>query len=324
MKKILFILSFLFLNICYAKNITHSTENYASRPIRIILPQPAGGSADINARAMSETLGKFLGQNIVIDNRAGGAGIIAGEIFSKAPPDGHTMLFASGSLITNQAINKNISFDIIRDFIPVTQVAKTFGYIVLINTHVGVTNIKELVALSKKTQVNYGSGGIGNALHLGTELINIRSGAKLFHIPYKGLAPIIPALMSNEIQLTLAPPLTVIQHIKSGKLIPIAYTGAKRWNNMPDVPTMAESGVSNCVYEPGGHGIFVPIKTPMNIVNQIHAGVVATIKTPKIIEHFSKGGYTPIGSTPMEFKQYLESELKYTTEIVQTIKIETN
>lgn len=318
MRKILLLILMLCFSVAHAKN------DYPNRPIRMILPQPAGGSADTNARAISETFGNFIGQNIVIDNRGAANGIIAGEIFLRAPPDGHTLMFASGSLITNQAINKNIPFDALRDFIPVSQVAKTFGYIVLVNPQVGVTNIKELIELSKKRQINYGSGGIGNALHLGVELINIRSGAKFVHIPYKGLAPIIPALMSNEVQLTLAPPLTVLQHIKTGKLIPLAYTGAKRWSNMPEIPTMLESGVPNCVFEPGGHGIFVPANTPLRIVNQIHVAVVHTIKNQKIIEQFSKGGYTAVGSTPTEFRRYLEDDLKRITEIVKVTKIETN
>ena len=299
-------------------------EAYPSRHIRMIIPQPAGGSADTNARAMSETLGKFLGQNIVIDNRGSANGIIAGEIFMRAPPDGHTLLFASGSLITNQVINKNTPFDALQDFIPITQVAKTFGYIVLVNPRLGVTTMKDLVELSKKRQINYGSGGIGNALHLGSELINIRSGSKMVHVPYRGLAPVIPALISNEIQVALAPPLTVLQHIKNGRLHPLAYTGAKRWSGLPEVPTMEEFGVQNCIFEPGGHGIFSPAKTPTHIINKIHSSVVATIKTPTIVEHLSKGGYTPVGNTPEEFRRYLKDEIKKITEIVRITKIEIN
>lgn len=319
-----------FLLLCFnfapllAQDNAQLKNSYANRPIRMILPQPAGGSADTNARAISETFGAFLGQNIVIDNRGAANGIIAGEIFMKSPADGHTILFASGSLITNQAINKNIPFDALRDFIPVTQVAKTFGYIVLVNPQTGVTTLKELIELSKRKQINYGSGGIGNALHLGVELINIRSGAKLFHVPYKGLSPIIPAIMNNEIQVTLAPPLTIMQHIRNGKLIPLAYTGAKRWEGLSEVPTMMEAGVKNCVYEPGGHGIFVPAGTPMNIVKQIHTAIVYTINAPKISEYLIRGGYTPIGSTPTEFRKYLENDFKRITEIVKIAKIEKN
>jgi tripartite-type tricarboxylate transporter receptor subunit TctC len=309
--------------VCFAA-VTASAQGYPTRPIRMIIPQPAGGTMDTNARALSEPMARELGQNIVIDNRSGANGIIAGEMLAKAPPDGHTLLFTSSSLIYNQVISKKVPFDALKDFIPITQMAQTFCYLVLVNPQTGVSTIKELVDLSRKRQVAYGSGGIGNSQHFLGELINIRSGAKLVHVPYKGLAPLLAAVMGNEVQVGLATPLTVIQHIKAGRLKPLAYTGDKRWPGMPELPTMAEAGVADCVFEPGGHGIYAPAKTPTAIVNRIHAAVVASLKTQKMLDHLATGGYVAIGSTPEEFRRYLEGDLKRIGEIARLAKIEAN
>jgi tripartite-type tricarboxylate transporter receptor subunit TctC len=309
------------LAICFAA-VTASAQNYPTRPIRMIIPQPAGGTMDTNARALSEPLARELGQNIVIDNRSGANGIIAGEMLAKAPPDGYTLLFTSSSLIYNQVINKKVPFDALRDFIPITQMAQTFGYLVLANPQTGATSIRELVELSKKRQVAYGSGGIGNSQHFLGELINIRAGAKLVHVPYKGLAPLIAATISNEVQVGFATPLTVIQHVKGGRLRALAYTGDKRWSGMPELPTMAEAGVADCVFEPGGHGIYAPAGTPVATVNRIHAAVVASLKTQKMLDHLATGGYVAIGSTPAEFRRYLEGDLKRIGEIARLAKIE--
>ena len=301
-----------------------SAQNFPNRPIRMIIPQPAGGTMDSNARALSDPLARELGQNIVIDNRSGANGIIAGEMLAKAPADGHTLLFTSSSLIYNQVINKKTPFNALVDFVPITQMAQTFGYLVLVNPQTGVSTIKELVELSKKRQVAFGSGGIGNSQHFLGELINIRSGAKLVHVPYKGLAPLLSAVMSNEIQVGLATPLTVIQHVKAGRLKPLAYTGDKRWPGMPELPTMADAGVANCVFEPGGHGIYAPAKTPTAVVNQIHAAVVQSLKSPKLLEYLSHGGYVTVGSTPADFRRYLEADLNRISDIARLAKIEAN
>ena len=307
---------------CLLASSTVWGQAYPNRPIRMIIPQPAGGTMDTNARALSEPLARELGQNIVIDNRSGANGIIAGEMLAKAPPDGYTLLFTSSSLIYNQVINKKIPFNALRDFVPITQMAQTFGYFVLVNPQISVANMRELVELSKKRQVAYGSGGIGNSQHFLGELINIRSGAKLVHVPYKGLAPLIAAVISNEVQVGLATPLTVNQHIKSGRLRALAYTGDKRYPPMPELPTMAEAGVPDCVFEPGGHGIYAPAATPMAIVNKIQGAVHAAVRTPKMLEHLSHGGYVPVGNTPAEFRRYLEADLKRIAEIARLAKIE--
>lgn len=308
--------------ICTVLAVAAWGQGYPNRPIRMIIPQPAGGTMDTNARALAEPLSRELGQNIVIDNRSGANGIIAGEMLAKAPPDGYTLLFTSGSLLYNGVINKKVPFDALRDFAPITQMAQTFGYLVLVNPQIGVASIRELVDLSKRRPVNFGSGGIGNSQHFLGELINIRAGAKLVHVPYKGLAPLISAVISNEIQVGFATPLTVIQHVRTNRLRALAYTGAKRWQDMPELPTMAEAGVPDCVFEPGGHGIYAPAATPPAIVSQIQVAIAKAVRTPKMLEHLSRGGYVPVGSTPAEFRRYLDADLKRIAEIARLAKIE--
>ena len=289
----------------------------------MMVPQPAGGTMDTNARALADPLSRELGQNIVVDNRSGANGIIAGETLAKAAPDGYTLLFTSSSLIYNQVINRKTPFDALRDFAPVTQMAQTFGYLVLANPQLPATTVKELVELSKKRQVAYGSGGIGNSQHFLGELINIRSGAKLVHVPYKGLAPLIAAVIGNEVQVGFATPLTVSGHVKSGRLRALAYTGEKRYPAMPELPTMAEAGVADCVFEPGGHGIYAPAKTPPAIVERIQQAVAQALKSPKMVEHLANGGYVAVGSTPAAFRRYIEADLKRIAEIARIARIET-
>jgi tripartite-type tricarboxylate transporter receptor subunit TctC len=173
----------------------------------------------------------------------------------------------------------------------------------------------ELIELTKTSRapVHYGSGGVGNSQHLLGELINVRSGAKLVHIPYKGFAPAIAALLGNEIQVAFASPTTVVQHIKAGRLRALATSGGKRWQGLPEVSTFSEAGVpgmAGLVYDPAWHGIFAPVATPAAMVLRIQTEVVKALTSQKMRETMDLGGHTPIGSTPDVFKQFLESYLK--------------
>ena len=222
-----------------------SAAGYPEKPIRMVVPQAAGGSMDTNGRALADILSREFGQNIVIDNRGGANGIIAGETVAHAVPDGYTFLYSSNSIINNQLVKAKPPFDVLRDFEPVTNVAKMPGYLVLVNAQVPVQTFKELIDLSKNSRepLRYGSGGIGNSQHLLGELINARTGTKFVHIPYKGL-PITP-LLANEIQVAFAAPTTVVQHIKAGRLRALAINTARRVPALPEVPTFDEAGVAD-------------------------------------------------------------------------------
>lgn len=297
-------------------------QSYPVRPIRTVVPQPAGGSMDSNARALGEQLARVFGQNIVIDNRGGANGIIAGEMVAKAAPDGYTVLYTSNSFINNQLVQAKPPFDILRDFAPITNVANLPGYLILVNAQVPARSMKELIDLSKSTHaMRFGSGGIGNSQHLLGELINARAGTQLMHVPYKGFAPMITALLGNEVQVAFGAPTTVIQHIKSGRLRVLAITSAKRWPGMPDVPTAGET-LPGFVYEAAWHGMFAPAATPKTIIVQLHAEVANAMRIPGVREHFENGGYVPLANTPDEFRRFLEAELKIVREYMRIANIE--
>jgi tripartite-type tricarboxylate transporter receptor subunit TctC len=287
-------------------------QNYPVRPIRMVVPQPAGGTMDTVMRALGEQLSRQMGQQFVIDNRGGANGLIAGELVAKSAPDGYTMIYTSNSLANNQLVMEKPPFDMLRDYAPVTLVVRSGGYNVVIHPQVPAQTFKELLELSRsgRAQIHYGSGGVGNSQHLLGELINKRAGAKFVHVPYKGLAPVITAVISNEIQLAFASALTVVQHIKGGRLRALATSGAKRWQGLPDVPTLSEAGMPGFVYDPAWHAMFAPAATPRVIVERMHAEVVKALTSPRMRETMELGGHTPIGSTPSEFRQFLEGYLK--------------
>jgi tripartite-type tricarboxylate transporter receptor subunit TctC len=299
-----------------------AADKYPSRPIRIIVPQPAGGTMDTNGRALAEHLSRAWGQSIVIDNRAGANGIIAAETVAKAAPDGYTLMYTSNSLINNELVQKKPTYHVLTDLAPITNVASLPGYLVLVNPQVPAKSMKELIEVAKSaTPVRFGSGGIGNSQHLLGELINARAGTKMIHVPYRGFAPMITAMLGNEVQVAFGAPTTVIQHIKSARARVLAITGAKRWSGMPDVPTVGET-IPGFAFEAAWHGMFAPGKTPPALVMRIRDDVVNAIKIPKMREFLEAGGYVPVGDTPAEYRKFLEADLKRIAEYMRIAKVE--
>ncbi len=287
-------------------------QSYPSRPIRMVVPQPPGGTMDTVMRALGEQLSRQLGQQFVIDNRGGANGVIAGEIVAKAPPDGYTMIYTSNSLANNQLVMEKPPFDVLRDFTPVTQVVKMQGYYVVINPQVPAKTMKDLIDLSKsgRMPIHFGSGGVGNSQHLLGELINKRAGTKFVHVPYKGFAPVITAVIGAEIQLAFASPLTVMPHIKAGRLRALATSGAKRWQVLPEVPTLSESGMPGFVYDPAWHAIFAPAGLPTAHAARLHDEVTRALTATKMRATMEAGGHLPIASAPAAFRRFLETYLR--------------
>ena len=297
-------------------------QPFPTRPIRVVVPQPAGGSMDANARALAIHLEPVFGQNLVIDNRGGANGIIAGELVARAAPDGHTLLYTSNSFINNQLAQKKLPFHVLEDFAPVTQVGALPGYLVLVNAQTPVKTLRELIDLSKAPGANikFGSGGIGNSQHLLGEFMNAKSGSKLVHVPYKGLAPLITGVLSNEIQVGFAAPTVVLQHLKSGRMKALGYSAAKRWVGMPDVPAMNEV-IPGFVYEAAWHGVFTAAAVQKPIVTRLQTEIAKAIQQPRMRDFLESGGYVPLGSTPEDFRKFLVNDLKTLAELFRLANI---
>ena len=300
-----------------------NAQDYPNRPIRVVVNFPAGGPVDTFARALTNQLMSDLGWTFVIDNRAGANGIIGAEIVAKSPPDGYTMLFAPSAMALNQVLNNKVPFDLLKDFIPISNVAWGDGYLIIVHPSVPAHSLKELIALAKKkdSKLSYGTAGTGNPMHLVGELFNQRAGTYLLNVPYKGIGPAVNGLLGGEIDVMFVAPTSVIAHIQAGKLRSLAYSGATRWPGLADVPTVMEAGVPNFEMRAGWHGWFAPAKTPDRIVAKLATEIAKAVRAPKLRQIFAAGGYEPIGSTPAEFYKLIDAELKRIAEIARVAKI---
>jgi tripartite-type tricarboxylate transporter receptor subunit TctC len=294
-------------------------DEFPARPIRMLIPQPPGGSMDANMRVLAEPIERDLGVRVVIDNRAGANGIIAGELLGRAPADGYTLLYTSNSFANNQVLLSRAPFDVLRDFTPLTLAATMPGYMVLVHPSVNANSLGDLVALSRRDgqAIHYGSGGIGNSQHLLGELINARTGARMVHVPYKGLAPMTTGLISNEIQVAFAAPTTVLPLLASNRLKALAYTGSRRWPGAPEVPTVAEAGVPGFSYEAAWHGVFAPASLPAPVAATLQRAFDRALRDDKVREFFQQGGYVPVGGSGAEFARYLGSYLRDMGELIR-------
>ncbi len=298
----------------------HAADAWPGRPIRLIVGLAPGGTQDLIARTASRQIGAQLGQNIVIDNRDGATGIIATDLVAKAVPDGYTLLHASSDFVINTLMHRNLPYDIFRDFAPVTMVVRGVGYLMLVHPSVAAGNVREFIALAKSpnSRLSFGSGGIGNNLHLAGELFNLRTGARLTHVPYKGGAPAVNALIAGEIQSLFVPPTpTVLQQLKGGRVRAIAFTGAGRWVLLPEVPTMIESGLADFVYSGAWHGWLAPARTPREIIARLQLETHKAMQEPKVREPLIAAGYDPVGNSSEEFRRAIKADYEKTAEVMR-------
>lgn len=293
----------------------------AAKPVRLLMPFPAGGTPDLLARTVANQVERQLGQNFVVDNRTGANGIIAYELAAHASPDGYTLVHATPSFALNTIVYRKLPYAI-RDFAPITNIAQGYGYLVLIHPSVQATNVKELIAASKKTKLSYGSPGVGNTLHLATELFNARGGLNMLHVPYKGVAPALAALLGGEIQVMIVQPPAGLEQAKTGKLRAIAFTGEKRWDEMPNLPTVSESGLPGFVAHFTWNAWYAPAGTPRAIVLRLQSEVAKAMAVPQVREFFLRSGWQPLGSTPEALDAYVKAELKRYAEAARVAKIQ--
>jgi len=294
---------------------------YPNRPIRLLNPFAPGGTVDINARVLAAEVAKQLSGNIVIDNRDGANGIVGTQIVVNAPPDGYTFLHTSTSIAINPSVYRKMPYDALKDLVPITFVALSAGYVVVAHPGFAARSMKDVIELAKNTAkpVAYSTAGIGNSTHLVTEMFNGAAGITMTHVPYKGVAPALNAVLAGEVQLMFIPPTSAVQHIQSGRARALAYTGKARWSVLPDVPTVAESGLPGFSKDAGWNLWAAPAKTPPAIVARLQKEANKALQLPHVREAFVKGGYDPLGNTPEEARAFLAAEIKLYSDIVKKI-----
>lgn len=287
------------------------TQAWPTQPLRFIVSQSAGGSIDIAARLIGQKLGDVLGKQVVIDNRAGANGMIAGEAVARAAPDGYTFLMTSPSTLTiNQHVYKKVPYDALRDFAPVTQTT-SIVFLLTVNAASPYRSVADLVkaAKAKPDAIRYASAGTGNQSHLAAEIFAGASGAQLLHVPYKGESPALTDLVGGQVDMIFGTMPALLPQVKNGKLRALAVGQAKRSDAVPDVPSMMEAGYPS-VEVTGWTGIVAPAGTPAPIISRLHDEVVKIIALPEVRESLSKAGAEPVGSTPAQFGEFIRSETR--------------
>ncbi len=282
--------------------------NYPNRPVRYVVGGTVGGGADSLARAIAQKLGELWGQQVIVDNRPGGGGIVASEIVAKSPPDGYNLLMAFTSHVTNPSLYPKLSYDAVKDFAPVTMIA-TIPNILVVHPTVAADSVPALVTLAKKKQLSFASTGSGASTHLAGVLFAHMSGAKLLHVPYKGAAPAITGVMSAETDMMFATMLSILPQVKSGRLRGLAVTGARRSAAAPDLPTISESGLAG--YEANAwFATYVVAGTPATLVQRLNSEIVKIMAAPEVRNRLTAQGAEVSTSTPDELGHYTRSEVQ--------------
>src|SRR3954463_9177454 len=278
-------------------------QAYPNRPIKIIVPFPAGGPTDGMARIISDRLGTVLGQSIVIENRGGGAGgSVGAKVVASADPDGYTILMTpGGSLVTGPAVHKNIGYDPFKVFTPVGKLIETPQYI-CVHPDLPVKSLAEVASYAKANpgKISWGSQGFGTGTHLLSELFKLETGTNIVHVPYRGTAPLLAAILAGEIQIATDPSTTVLPHIQSGKVRPIAVTMTERTSKLPNVPTTAEAGYPKLL-APFWLGVVAPTGTPPDIVDKLNSAFRETLNDPATRARLDMLGAEIKIGTPQEF-----------------------
>ena len=298
---------------------------YPSRPLRMIVTFAPGGSVDFTARMLAPKLTEAWGQQVVIDNRGGGGGIIGTELAAKAAPDGYTLLLGTSSgLVANPLLHAKLPYDAVRDFAPVSLLVVNTQLLV-VQSALPVRTVKELIAYAKANpgKLAYGSVGGGSPNHLALELFKAATGTDMIHVPYKGSGPAVTELLAGQVQLMFNPPAPLLPHVKTGKLRALAVGNANRSAAMPELPTVAESGVPGFESAPWT-GLFAPAQTPRAIVLKLSAQMAKILADPDLRERLLAQGSEARGTTPDALAQYMRDDTERTRKVIRAagIKLE--
>ena len=296
---------------------TSSGQAYPSKPIGIVVGFTPGGGVDINARLLAPKLTEDFGQQVIVENRPGAGTNIANELVARAAPDGYTLLINTAAVAINMSLYKKVGYDALRDFAPLSMFSMSPN-ILVVHASVPVRNVKELIALAKARpgQLNFSSAGAGTTQHLAGELFNLRAGTKMVHVPYRGSAPSLTALISGEVDLTYANIPAISAHVKAGRLRPLANLGPKRSDQLPEVPTMREAGIKG-VEVVVWYGLLAPAATPRDIVAKLADAIARAARSPDTRQRLLDLGAEPVGNTPEEFGKLLREEVARWAEVVK-------
>ena len=303
--------------------LAQAQDTYPTRPIRMIAPFTAGSTVDVMARVVQDQLSVRLGQNLVVDNRPGANGIIATEMVARSRPDGYTMLISTGSFTGNVIATKKLPYDTVRDFAQITQIARSYGLLLVVHPGVPAQSIKELVAYAKANprKLSYASSGVGNMTHLVGELLNVLGGVEINHVPYKGSAPALTDVMGRQVDMTFISTVSVMPFIKAGRVKPLALTGGDRSPVVPNVPTFKEIGYPDFEMT-GWYGLWFAAKTPPAIVNRVNAEIKRAVVSPEMKAKLDELGLIGVASTPAEFATFLQDDLALQKRIAKRAGIE--
>ena len=300
---------------------TAAAQTYPTRPVRIVVPQSAGGSTDLVARPLAHLLSGALGQNVIVENRPGAGSIVGTDVVAKAAPDGYTILAVAASFTINPSLYKQLPFDPVKDLAPITQVS-AFPNIMVVPRSLAVNTIVELIAYARARpgQLNYASSGIGTGTHLSMELFKTLTGLDIVHVPYKGGAPAVNALLAGQVQVNLATISTALPYVKTGELRALAVTTGRRWPSVPDLPTLAEAGLANYEYS-SWVGLLAPAKTPAAIIDRLWVETNKVARAPEMKRILAHEGAEPVGNSPSEFAAIIQREIVSWRKVIETAGI---
>jgi tripartite-type tricarboxylate transporter receptor subunit TctC len=290
-----------------------------------MVPLAPGGGADITVRAVAQKLGAAWGQTVVVDNRPGGTGAIALETVARSQPDGYNIVMISGTHTARRATYRGkLPYDLVKDFAPVTQMTRQ-SYVLVLHPALAARSLPELLSLAraKPGSLTYGSAGQGSLQHLSGALLATSAGVNLLHVAYKGGGPALADVLGGQISMVFATPLESVPHIKSGRLRPLAVTSPQRLQTMPDLPTIAETGIAG--YEvTNWYGVLAPAAVRKTILDQLNRSIVDALRSPELTERFQRDGVEPLGSSPAEFQKHIHDEIAKWERVVKAAGIQTD
>ena len=306
------------LALLVAPPVLHAADEFPSRPIRLIVPFAPGGGTDIIGRILANQLHADLKQTVVVDNRPGAGSVLGHTLAAAAEPDGHTLVFSSISFAINAVYLPRLSYDTHTSFTPITRVADQPN-ILVVNPRVEARSVKELVELAKRNpgKLNYGSAGNGTGTQFAAELLKMKAGIEMQHVPYKGTGPALNDLVAGNIELYISTLASAVPFVRNERLRALAVTTERRAKVLPDVPTMQESGIAGYSYETW-YGVQVPAATPKPIVQQLNRIVVRAVESPQVRAQMEKIGIEPVSTTPQQFAAFIRTELDKWGGVVRT------